>query len=171
MDSNKRCPTLVPYMAAIANKIGADSADVRLFRKVDNKELSAFSFNDAYIKPDAGYGSKLSPYIITVDTNEGRIIVAKFSLYEFPSCCAFCVSTGAYTEPAFRNKGVNKIANKLRQRIAKEYGYAALICTDVESNVAERKTLIRNGFKDIYRTINGRTGNVVVISVKHLWSC
>lgn len=76
--------------------------------------------------------------------------------------------TQAFVYPEFRRKGVNILTNRLRQEIARNEGYAALVCTDVLDNTAQRKTLEANGFKDIFMVDNKRTGNRVAISVKEL---
>lgn len=94
--------------------------------------------------------------------------VAAFKLLQFPGCCAFCISTGANVYNPYRNRGINKIANELRQAIASYAGYGAVICTDINTNVYARKTLQRNQFTDIYQLRNPRTGNLVNISVKSL---
>lgn len=154
------------YLSAIGKCVGKP---VSLYRDNPGKSLQPITDVDkdiAYLKPDAGYGSRLHTYY--VKTSPGDETVTTFALYEFPSCCAFCVSTRVIVEPKFRSKGVNNVANKLRQAIARECGYSALLCTDVESNRPERHTLITNEFQDIYRIRNKRTTNTVIISVKEL---
>lgn len=154
------------FLDEIARKLHYEPNRLNLYRLMNGKLHVAEGDNALfeYLKPDWGHSSRLDPYFIMFD--ERRI--AQFSLYQFPSCCAFCVSTGAYVEEQYRRRGINTIANRLRQWIAKEAGYSALICTDVANNVAERKTLAKNGFKDIYELDNKRTGNRVLISVKEL---
>jgi hypothetical protein len=137
-----------------------------LYRGNDDGSMTLVTKHNArdYLKPDYGYGVKMRPYyIMNIDR-----LVASFKLYEFPSCCAFCISTEAFTAENKRKLGINKIANRLRQWIAKEQGYAALLCTDVADNVPERKTLKANEWQDIFTIKNPRTGNIVNISVKIL---
>jgi len=52
--------------------------------------------------------------------------------------------------------------------IAKELGYGILLCTDVSDNIAEVKTLDKNGWKHIYNFRNPRTSNKINISIKEL---
>lgn len=156
------------YLDDVSKCIG--NQQVFLFREVSSLGGSdevciANSMDLEYLKPDIGYGAKLQKYFVR--RYDGQLITS-FGLYEFPSCCAFCVSTMAYVEPEFRGKGINKIANKLRQAIAKHFEYSALLCTDVSDNAPERATLIGNGFEDIYTIKNKHTGNTVLISVKNL---
>lgn len=103
-------------------------------------------------------------FIVTLGNDE----ITRFSLVEFPGCCAIMVSTGAKVAPHYRRKGINKLMIKLRQEIALNAGYTALICTDVDSNIAERKTLAKESFKDIYSIKNKRTSNLVHVSIKEL---
>lgn len=94
--------------------------------------------------------------------------VTWFRVVLFPGCCALCISTAAQVFDPYRHKGINNIANKIRQEIGKISGYTTMICTDVEDNTAERKTLARNGWADVYKVRNRRTNNMVIVSVKEL---
>ena len=150
------------YLTKVSLLINVDRKDLTLTR--GKTTITPDNCKIDYLKPNMGYGPELSRYCVGSDKDT----ITSWGLYEFPSCCAFCVSTQAYVTPKFRGVGVNTLSNALRQQIAKNYGYSALICTDIESNVAERKTLIANGFSDIYQIKNKRTGNIVNISVKKL---
>ena len=156
------------YLIDVAEAINVERSHLILARSCNDGDCEITEENcfHGYLKPDYGYGSRLARYLVrnTVTTTE----VTSWGLYEFPSCCAFCVSTQAYVSPIFQNKGVNKLSNTFRQHLAKMADYSALICTDVDHNVAERRTLKTNGFKDIYSIRNLRTGNLVHISVKEL---
>lgn len=68
----------------------------------------------------------------------------------------------------YPEKVLNILANQLRQDIARSEGYTALMCTDVESNEPERRTLAHNGWHDIYGVVNKRTQNRVLLSLKEL---
>ena len=158
-----------PYLTALSKLIGVPVDKLKLVREVTDvqwkKSYPEVKEDDEYFKPDMGYGARLRPYQVR-DGND--TIVTSFGLYEFPSCCAFVVSTQAFVDPRYRGKKVNKLTNKLRQNIASALGYTAIICTDVDDNVAERATLAAEGWKDIYQVRNKRTGNLVNISVKEL---
>jgi hypothetical protein len=97
-----------------------------------------------------------------------KATISKFSLLEMPGCCGICISTGAYIDSKYRNMGINTILNSLRIKIAKELGYTVLLCTDVATNVYQKKVLQKNGWQDIFRFRNRRTNNLVDISVVHL---
>lgn len=91
-----------------------------------------------------------------------------FRMAQFPGCCALCISTNALTYSPYARKGINTIANKIRQEIAKISGYTTIICTDIQSNEAERRTLKTNGWGDLYQIKNRRTNNTVILSAKEL---
>lgn len=162
------------YLSAIADATKIHRSNVVLIREGQwdgkGQEQPVVVTKDnwyfGYLKPDAGYGSRINQFIVKdIATNT---VITSFGLYEFPSCCAFCVSTQAVVNERYRRRGINKLSNAFRQLLAQEQRYSALICTDIEHNEAERKTLLANGFKDIYRIKNKRTRNIVCISVKEL---
>lgn len=94
--------------------------------------------------------------------------IAKFKLLQMPGCCGICISTGVATYNDFKKLGINKLLNKFRIDIAKECGYTILMCTDLENNIPERKTLEANGWKDILSFTNFRTGNKLKLTIKEL---
>ena len=103
----------------------------------------------------------LGTYIVKCKNQE----VSTWKLYELPHCCAFMVSCNVNVLPAFRNKRIGTILNLLRQDIGRALGYSAVLCTDVEHNVNQRKLLATNGWKDIHSIVNKRTQNRVYLSV------
>lgn len=96
--------------------------------------------------------------------HRGTFQITNFVLVQLPGCCGVCVSTGAYVFEPYRRKGVNILMNKLRQDLAREFGYTVLLCTDVDPNTPERHTLKTCGWHDILQFTNRRTGNVVNVS-------
>ena len=119
-----------------------------------------------YLKPDEGFSSAINLYKVkNAGTDD---LLTTFGLFQFPNCCALCVSTQAYVSPKFRRLGINKLSNAFRQEIAASEGYAALVCTDILTNEAERRTLVSQGWNDIFQVHNKRTGNDVILSVKRL---
>jgi hypothetical protein len=94
--------------------------------------------------------------------------IAGFVMCQLPGCCGICLSTKAYVSYSLQGRGLGLILAKLRIAIAKEAGYTVLMCTDVDTNVPQRKIMSRLGWKDIYQFNNLRTGNDVNISVLDL---
>lgn len=96
-----------------------------------------------------------------------RVLLQRWQMVMLPGCCALCIST-AVTALQYHGKGVNNFANKIRQEIAKIAGYTAMVCTDVDTNERERKTLAKNKWADVYKVKNRRTLHNVILSVKEL---
>jgi hypothetical protein len=90
--------------------------------------------------------------------------LGSFKLYMLPHCCGVIVSCNACVETAFRGKRVGTTLNMLRQDIARALGYTVMICTDVAGNTPQRKLLATNGWKDLMKFTNKRTGNEVYIA-------
>lgn len=91
-----------------------------------------------------------------------------FRLYEMPHCCGIMLSCGSWVEKEYTGKGLGKELNKLRQEIGKKYGYSLILCTDLETNTAQRRILKSNEWVDIYQFKNKRTTNVLNITVKEI---
>lgn len=106
---------------------------------------------------------------VILDTEHKREI-AEFVLCQLRGCCGVCMSTGERVAPEFRGKGVGTILGKFRRAIARDRGYTVLFCTHVNSNQAQNKVLQRNGWLDVYRFRNRRTGNLVDFSIVPLGS-
>ena len=94
--------------------------------------------------------------------------ITSFGLAQLTGCCGICVSTAAYVYEQYRKKGVNKLTNRFRQTIARHAGYGLLLCTDIANNTPEKRTLLAEGWQDIFRFTNPRTSRVLDISVKVL---
>lgn len=102
------------------------------------------------------------------NTNE-QINIAQFNLTEMPGCCGIIISYGTYICPAYRNKGLGKKLAVLKQRLAKEWGYTVMICTDIAENKPQRKILDHNNWETVASFKNRRTANPINIDVKHLY--
>lgn len=107
-------------------------------------------------------------FIIAGVEQPNQHIIQTFNIVQFPGCCALCISTGVITWSSYQGKGVNTLGNQIRQEIAKLSGYTTMVCTDVEKNERQRKTLKRNGWQDVYGIKNRRTANRVIMSIKEL---
>lgn len=94
--------------------------------------------------------------------------IASFTLGQLPGCCAYIISTQAAIGLNYRNKGLGTLLNLFRIEIGKYMGYSALLCTDIDTNEAQRKILNKNGWKDVHKIRNKRTHNLVYLSVIEL---
>lgn len=95
-------------------------------------------------------------------------MIAGFELHPMINCCGICVSTRAFVKEGYRGKGLGEALNSIRIDISRTLGYGLLLCTDVESNEAQRKILKKNGCTDIYKFVNPRTKNTVILTVINL---
>lgn len=97
-----------------------------------------------------------------------KSVISSFTLQQLPGCCGVCVSHDNRISLKYRGKGLNNILNQFRIDIARDLGYTILMCTDVHDNIAQKKTLVKNGWQDIFRFRNKRTNNLVDISIVQL---
>ena len=152
------------------------SVNITLYNEAFNKLLNksgCYIAKDNYRSPFDGDCSFLDKndekrygfYLTDLDSPN---YIAVFVMGKLPGCCGICLSTNAFVMPSLRGRGLGLILAKLRIAIAKESGYTVLMCTDVDTNVPQRKIMSRLGWKDIYQFNNLRTGNDVNISVLDL---
>lgn len=143
------------------------------------KEVKAIIGKDILIvDPNGSQKFEITePYLNYLKNEQGLHILIKtcngenisvFRLLQMPGCCGICISTQNFIFDDFRGKGLNNIFNKFRMNVAKYLGYTILLCTDLHDNEPQKKTLVKNGWKDIYSFINDRTGNLLDISIVKL---
>lgn len=94
--------------------------------------------------------------------------IAYGNLVMMPGCCGLVVSTGAYVDPDFRNKGIGKIMHKIRKDLAAEAGFSCMICTDVIQNGAQQRILKKNKWKLVHLFHNRNSGNDVAIHITNV---
>lgn len=107
-------------------------------------------------------------YYLYLKAPEDGNYIAYMRQYQLPGCCGVAVSSGVHVSYLCRNRGINTILNKFRIELAKHMGYSVLMCSDIDSNEPSKRTLARNGWKDIYHFKNRRTNNTVNISIVSL---
>jgi len=89
--------------------------------------------------------------------------VAYFCLAEFPGCCGMAVSFCASVNSSYRNKGLGRLLNLLRQQIAYDNRFTVMVCTDVVTNEPQQKILTGNGWEKILEFKNRKTNNQVAM--------
>lgn len=112
-------------------------------------------------------GLRMGEGTYQLNNGEGEYI-ALFSIEQLRGCCGVCVSTGAHVSMPYRRLGLGTLLNEMRLGMAKRLGYGVMLCTDVITNGPERKLLAKNGWKDVHKFRNPRTGRQVAISVRSL---
>lgn len=94
--------------------------------------------------------------------------IANFYLQQLPGCCGVCISHSNYISPHYRNKGLGRLLNRMRQQIAWDSGYTIMLCTDRKANVPQQKILKKTGWEEVSAFKNRRTQNDVGVHVKKL---
>lgn len=94
--------------------------------------------------------------------------LAHFELIAMPGCCGIVISTNCWTLHRIQRFGIGQFLHQLRIKIAKEWGYSILMCTDVDSNTIQKHILEKNSWKQIQQFKNTRTNHVVNIHTLEL---
>ena len=89
--------------------------------------------------------------------------IAYFDLVTLPGCCGVIVSMHSHVTYQHRQKGIGALLNTYRILQAKEWGYGAIICTDISTNHFQNRILEKNKWLNIAQFNNPRTGNDVNI--------
>ncbi len=162
--------TIDKYKAKIAEVFECKPEEILLYSDfpTDYKTKRPFEIDKIeYFKPNGGT-VRYSKFSVRKVIDGRETSIAQFSLTEMPSCCAILISHAASVANEFKNRGLGTILNSFRIEIGKELGYSCLMCTDIESNISQRKILKKNGWDDIYSVKNQRTKNNVFLSVINL---
>ena len=131
------------------NKALLEEMNVEM-KKIIGKEVVCTSDND----------EETAGRIFHVFTKKGRVCIASFKLAQMPGCCGLLVSYNSGVAPPFRNKGVASALHKIKIKMAKDWGYSAMMCTDIVGNKPQEKILTKNkwatiaNFKNRHRTDN-----------------
>lgn len=127
------------------------------------KEFKSTFYSDFSITYDS------SPLKISITFREGGKDFAGFTLVEQINCCGMMVSTKTFVNEKFRGQGIAQEMMPIKESIAKEFGYSALIATvNITGNPAEAHILEKHGWKKIHEFKNSRTTNIVGIFVKNI---
>jgi len=145
---------LLKYNTIIAGILNSPVEDILFYR--DNRLLKD---QELYYGKTGEWG--LGSYEVRIK----RKIISTFRLYQLPHCCAIALSCNTVVCTGFKNKGIGTVLNSFRQELCSLLKYSTLMCTDIETNLHQRKILQKNGWKDIHSVINKRTANHVYISV------
>jgi hypothetical protein len=127
----------------------------KLLSKIGITEYQLF-----YMRSVSGLG--YSYHLKVIDQGHARSLT-NFYLEQLPGCCGIVVSNGVNIYPEYRRKGLGATLNALRISIAKVQGYGMMLCTDVDTNEAQKKILSKNGWKKVDEFINPKTQNRVNI--------
>lgn len=101
------------------------------------------------------------------DCNEEELLFS-FEFADISGQCGAIISTDTSILNEYRNKGVGTELQSLKERIAKDLGYSAILATTRASNSAETRVLEKTGWKSVSSFINSRTSNQVLVWIKKL---
>lgn len=149
-DTEKECAKLAGRKAWFIN--GQNDHNLNAAEVLSMKWASTF-----YIRLKTDY-----------ENNESNSDIASFRISYLPGCGAVFVSHDMWIVPEYRNKGLNNVLNAFKIELAKLCGYSVLICTDRVDNEPEKKTLAKNGWKDVHRFTNRTNGAAIDITVKDI---
>lgn len=175
---NATLETLQPYLKQIEGIVGEPVELSRLDRRTtsygplhDTEQLAVCDDEPRYyysffaVRTQKAYPT-FDPYGKAQDRQR---VITQWKIVPFPGCCAFCISTEVIVGAPYTRKGVNRVGIQLRQEIARLTGFTGIVCTDLQTNTAERRTLAKAMWKDVYQVTNRRTTNSVNLSVKDLY--
>ena len=154
---------LEKYKKLISEILNCDKDDILFCIGNSKEELIHFE----YIKAE-NEDYCIGNYVVYLKKENNFEIISCWVLFQLPYCCAFIISCGVSINLKFRNKKIGIVLNKMRQDIGKHLNFTSLLCTDIETNRAQRKILKNNGWKDIHEIINKKTNNRVYLSVINL---
>ena len=102
---------------------------------------------------------------IIYDENE----YAQFTLVEQVNCCGILVSTDTFVTKGLQGNGYAQEMMKLKEALAKEFGYSLLLATvDINNNPAEVHILEKFGWSRDKEFINQRTKHTLGIFSKDI---
>jgi hypothetical protein len=113
--------------------------------------------------------NKRSPFKLCFEIMEDDIPMAGFTLIEQVNCCGMLVSTRTFVLSKFQGEGCAQEMMELKDALAKEFGYSALLATvDVGNNPAEVHILEKCGWSKVKEFINKRTKPTLGVFIKVL---
>lgn len=145
------------YKKAISSILKCEPSDIKFY--INNSKTEIKSVHYHKLDWCLGY------YKVIQQIGNTQKIISTWSLYQLPHCCAFMVSTNVVVAIDYRNKKIGTILNQLRQDIGKLLNFSAILCTDIDQNIYQKKILETNGWKNIHSLVNKRTNNKVHLSV------
>lgn len=136
--------------------------------EIINKEFNSFSYKSEQCSVDIVL--KTLDTIKNISNINPNMIhsIASFSLIAMPGCCGVVISTGCRTLHKLQGCGIGQFLHQLRLKIAKDWGYSILMCTDVDSNTKQKHILKKHGWNQIQQFTNKRTSNLINVHTINL---
>jgi len=94
--------------------------------------------------------------------------IACFRLIPFPWNCGVVISVASALDAKIRGQGMSHRFHRIKEQVAKEFGYSAMICTIDSKNVPQLVGAQKNGWDLVKGFGNKRMGSYNLIGVKVL---
>lgn len=136
-----------------------------VYQKYDNRskevirEVTTEGVSSSFIDPE-----QFSTFIIE---KNGKAI-HEFCLSLLHGCCGVGISFHEQTYFSQRGNGYAKLADTLKQLIAKDFNISTLICTITANNEINQKVKKACGWNKLYQFNNNKTDNEVILGVYDL---
>ena len=114
-----------------------------------------------------GNGNVNGGYFNIINT-EDNSVVSKFILQQLSGCNGIVISRKVLISDNYKGRGYGSIFCKLREDMARYFGYSAIMCTVVSGNEKQEKIMLKNAWYNIGNFYNKKTTNKVNIYFKKL---
>lgn len=128
---------------------------IRAYDNTSGVQFTLEEFINQY-NPE-GLGKGQANFIFSVNVDERAI--ARFILQDMVNCSGIIVSSDVYIAPKLRNKGLGTLINRFTVDFCTYYGYGIMQATDRDSNEAQKKIFIKNGWNLMTTFKNPKTNN------------
>ncbi len=99
---------------------------------------------------------------------EAKLTVAVFRFEPLPGCCGVVVSTASYINTEWRGSWVGPEFHKLKEELAKNFGYSLLLATTQLSNIPEVVSSSKARWRIVKTFLNKRTSRELGVMMKNL---
>lgn len=138
--------------------------NLRIAKQTDGTILN-LKIGASDIRTDNGDVLGGSFRVYNQDNND---LITKFKLEPLSGCYGICVSKHVVISDKYRGKGLGCHFLNLRESIALDFGYSAMICSVVLGNHPQQKILDKNGWQVLTEFDNKRTNHRVRLYYKKL---
>ena len=98
--------------------------------------------------------------------DSNKTYIASFTFSPLHGCCGVLVSANTYVQTEYRNIGIGRILQPLKEKLAHVFGYSVLLCTEEATNEGQTKVLSSCGWECKQEFKNRRTDHNVKIWTK-----
>jgi len=111
---------------------------------------------------------KIAGGYFSIYQKETQLTVSSFKLVPMSGCGGVIISCNVSVEPDFRNKGYGTLLSNIREQMAVELRYSAMVCTVIDGNTFQQRIMEKNGWQKSVSFLNSKTGNNIIMYTKIL---